>query len=100
MKVRLVNGVKHTGRCACPACDPDQKLLQQQRESAAAERAAFAKLPPAERPQAAAPRVRRLPLPPTNETRRLAQLFREGKTFAEAAQIIEAEKALRQKGPQ
>ncbi len=92
---RMVGNVKHDGRCACPVCDPDQTKLKAARERAEAEKAAriAAGALPASRPLVVdKPQPRTRWRPPSDDTRRLAELLRAGKTFTQAAEIIEAEK--------
>jgi len=93
---RIVNGIKHDGRCACPVCDPEDTKLKAQRARYLAEQRTAAAAPPAVLAKSPGARPLRFRRPPSDDTRRLSQLLREGKTFPQAAEIIEAER--QQKG--
>lgn len=96
--------VVHGSRCACPQCDPLQTKVKAARAAALAAKkgsevptAGSSSTPQREvnfRSAGAAPARPAVTFrePRADSTRRLMQLFREGKTFAQAAEIIEAER--------
>lgn len=97
---RVVNGVKHGNLCACPVCDPQQAHLAKVRADAVAARPVPIKV--VGTPEGPAVLVKAMPRyrpQPSADTRRLAQLLRAGKTFAQAAEIIESEKTQQRKEP-
>lgn len=91
-RTRTVNGVRHGARCACPVCDPDDRLLKQVRSQGRAPAQSAAAAPIAAARWAARSRTPAVPNQDAGATRRLRQLLQEGKTFAEADAIIEAER--------
>jgi hypothetical protein len=93
MPSKTINGVRHAKRCACPICDPDQRLAQRVREEARAARRAWSLAARVLPLPLAADRPRRVLLAPfeTEKTRRLRELLREGKTAAQAIEIIQSE---------
>jgi hypothetical protein len=86
---RLVNGVKHGARCACPVCDPEQKLVKAARAAAAQPQAPALAAPIAAARWSAA----RRPPPATHDPRtpRLRELLRQGVPLLRAFEIIDAE---------
>lgn len=93
MATKSINGVRHAKRCACPICDPGQRLAQQAREEARAQRRAWALAARVVPLPLATDRPRRVLLAPfeTEKTRRLRDLLREGKSAAQAIEIIQSE---------
>jgi hypothetical protein len=87
---RIVNGIKHGRACACPVCDPEQTKLAAARAAAKLSRAVPVKV--VSTPEGPAVLARRMPryLPPSAQTRRMAELLREGKTAAQAIEIIDS----------
>lgn len=102
---RMYGGQWHPGSCACPQCDPEQTKVKAQRARVAAEKASAAdagsnpqtevkfRFAPARAPASAWREPR------TNDTRRLAELLRAGKSFVQAAEIIEAERQQKKGNP-
>jgi len=87
---RVVNGVKHGKGCACPLCDPQQKLLARRREEAAAAR----RHAPAAAPPLVVDRPRRpLHVAPfeSAKDRRFKELLRSGIGHRAALLQLEAE---------
>jgi hypothetical protein len=90
---RTVNGVKHDKGCACPFCDPQQKLLARRRDEARAARA-FAAANPAlplavDRPRTAPSRGGHVF--ESAKDRRFKELLRAGIGYSRAAAQVEAE---------
>lgn len=99
MKARAAGGgIAHGKRCACPGCDPEQKLLAAARERHLAEVAAAArlraegKLPPPPDPPPAPPRRARSIAPSTRAADvRFRELLRQGVGVARALEMVDAE---------
>lgn len=93
MPIKTINGVRHVKRCTCPLCDPGQLLAQKVREEARAHRRAWALAARTVPLPLAVDRPRRVLLAPfeTEKTRRLRELLREGKSAAQAIEIIQSE---------
>jgi len=85
---RLVGGVRHRKRCACPLCDPGQCLLAAARAEARARRALprARSAPAGGRPPA--PDAIRLRNP---KTKRFRELLSSGVGAVRAMQILDAE---------
>lgn len=90
---KTINGVRHARGCACPLCDPDNRLQRQARETALATRRAYPLSGRVVPLPLTADRARRPLLAPfeTEKTRRFRQLLREGVSSKQAAEIIESE---------
>jgi hypothetical protein len=85
---RPAGGVKHGKRCACPTCDPGQRLLAAARAEARARRA----LPrPVPLPLAADRPRRMLPVFETQKTKRFRELLASGVGAVRAMQILDAD---------
>ena len=91
-RAKLINGVRHGNRCACPLCDPQGRRLTRARDEAREQRRTWAASRVVPLPLPADP-PRRLLLAPfeTEKTRRFRELLREGVSSRTAAQIIESE---------
>lgn len=93
MATKTINGVRHARGCACPLCDPEGRLQQRVREEARAARRAWSLAARVVPLPLAIDKPRRVLLAPfeTEKTRRLRELLREGKTAAQAIEIIQSE---------
>jgi hypothetical protein len=93
MASKTTNGVRHAKRCACPLCDPEGRLMQRQREEARAQRRSWALAARVVPLPLAVDRSRRVLIAPfeTEKTRRMRELLREGKSAAQAIEIIQSE---------
>lgn len=93
MATKTIHGVRHARGCACPICDPDQRLAQRVREEAREQRRAWALAARTVPLPLAVDRPRRVLLAPfeTEKTRRMRELLREGKSAAQAIEIIQSE---------
>ncbi len=89
---RTFGGVKHGKRCACPLCDPQQRLLARQREEARAARLAPRPAPALplalDRPRPALPAR---PMFETEKTKRFRDLLRAGVPAVRAMEQLDAE---------
>lgn len=93
MPTKTINGVRHARGCACPICDPGQRLQQRVREEARAAARARALAFRAAPLSLAVDRPRRVLLAPfeTEKTRRFRELLLEGKSAAQAIEIIQSQ---------
>lgn len=93
MPTKTINGVRHQKRCACPLCDPGDRLAKQVRDESRAARRAWALASRVVPRSLAIDRPRRVLLVPfeTEKTRRMRELLREGKSAAQAIEIIQSE---------
>ena len=95
---RTWNGIRHGRGCACELCDPKQALLARARADALARQGApaaaiVATVTPAAPRADWADRFRayRRRLEADVNSQRMCELLKAGRTFSEAAQIIESE---------
>jgi hypothetical protein len=91
-RARTVDGVRHGKRCACPLCDPEQKLLARIRDEQRAARRAAKLAPPL--PMALDRPRRPLHVGPafeTEKTKRFRELLRAGVPGARAMEMIDAD---------